>query len=82
MTKPLDQFWVLTDEQAGGRVAYISVAYSRTHVQADGKSFIAISPAFKTAAEIKSHMRQMIVDLNDALVMADAAFDTNPKTDL
>jgi len=72
--KPLDQFWVLTDEQAGERIAYVSVAYHRTHHHADGQSFMAISPSFKTAAETKSHIKAMIADLNAALGAVDAAF--------
>ena len=72
--KPLDQFWVLTDVQEGKRVAYVSVAYHRTHRQTDGESFVAISPAFKTAAETKSHINAMIADLTDALASVDAAF--------
>jgi hypothetical protein len=78
MTKPLDQFWVLTDEQAGKRVGFVSVAYSRTHNMADGESFIAISPAFRTADEIKAHMRLMIADLDGALASVDAAFADRP----
>ena len=78
MTKPLDQFWVLTDEQAGRRIAYVSVAYSRTHTHANGKKFIAISPAFKSSEEIKAHMQQMISDLNDAVASVDEAFGNRP----
>jgi hypothetical protein len=74
VTKPLDQFWVLTDEQAGGRVAYVSVAYSRTHTQANGERFIAISPTFKSSADMKAHILRMISDLNDALPSVDIAF--------
>ena len=74
LKKPLDQFWVLSDQQAGKRVAYVSVAYHRTHHQADGKSFVAISPAFKTAGETKSHINAMIADLTDALAMVDDVF--------
>jgi len=76
--KPLDQFWVLADEQASGRVAYVTVAYSRTHIQANGESFIAISPTFKTASELKAHLVQMIADLNNALGSIDTAFASKP----
>ncbi len=73
-SKPLDQFWVLSDEQAGRRVAYVSVAYHRTHNQADGESFFAISPTFETAAETKVYIRMMIADLTDALATVDKVF--------
>jgi hypothetical protein len=72
--KPLDQFWVLSDEQAGERIAFVSVAYHRTHHTADGESYVAISPAFRTAADTKSHIEAMIADLTDALDSVDAAF--------
>lgn len=73
--KSLDQFWVLIDHQAGERIAYVSVAYHRTHHQSDGESFLAISPAFKTADEAKSHINKMIADLTEALASVDAAFE-------
>lgn len=78
--KPLDQFWVLADKQAGELVAYVSVAYHRTHHQADGQSFVAISPTFKNAADAKSHIEAMIADLTDALASVDVAFATQGKS--
>ena len=51
---PLDQFWVLTDKQADGLVAFISVARHRTHHRADGSNIIAISPAFKNAEDTRA----------------------------
>ena len=71
---PLDQFWVLTDKQADGLVAFISVARHRTHHRADGSNIIAISPAFKNAEDTKSHIKAMIADLSDALASVDALF--------
>lgn len=74
MTKPLDQFWVLTDERGGARVAYIASAYSRSHTQSDGSVLTAISPTFKTADETKAHIKMLIADLDNALASVDAAF--------
>lgn len=73
-TKPLDLFWVLSDEQSGERVAYVSVAYHRTHHQSGGGSYLAISPTFKTSDEAKAHIQMMIADLTDALASVDGAF--------
>jgi hypothetical protein len=56
------------------RVAFVSVAYAWTHKTTEGDSFVAISPAFKTADETKTHIRRMIADLTDTLSSVDHLF--------